>query len=71
MYTATMSYKDMLLSAHVAGALAAVLVFVGRRFGLASSFQSFQTYNWSAPRHVQKCCTHELRNMAECSGTVN
>ena len=38
MYTATMSYKDMLLSAHVAGALAAVLVFVGRRFCLASSF---------------------------------
>ena len=47
MYTATMSYKDMLLSAHVLGALAAMLVFVGRRFGFASSFQSFQIYNWS------------------------
>ena len=32
----------MLLSAHVAGALAAVLVFVGRRFGLASSFHLFK-----------------------------
>ena len=46
----------MLLSAHVAGALAAMLVFVGRRFGLASSFHLFKPIIGllGPPRHDQK-----------------
>ena len=56
----------MLLSAHVAGALAAMLVFVGRRFGLASSFHLFKPIIGllGPPRHAQKCCNHEPRNVA-------
>ena len=56
----------MLLFAHVAGALAAVMVFVGRRYSFASSFQFFQTLIGllGPPRHAQKCCNHEPRNVA-------
>ena len=56
MNASTMSYQDMLLSAHVAGALAAVLVFVGHRFGLTSSLHLFKHIIGllGPPRHDQK-----------------